>query len=99
MINSDSCVDGSGNGTKITMPMHIWMHSVELTALRHGASLAGIESAHGKVVSWFNAGEPVWMAAGSLLQMARGFDRAQREQADGFAYIRSAARTAEREAL
>ena len=92
VINSASCVDGSGNGTKTTMPMHIWMHSVELTAIRHGASVSGVESAHSKLVTWFNAGEPVWMAAGSLLQMARGFDRAQREQADGFTHIRRAAR-------
>ncbi len=94
VITSVSCVDGSGNGTKVTMPMHIWMHSVELTAIRHGASVAGVESAHGKLVAWFNAGEPVWMAAGSLLQLARGFDRAKRELADGFTHVRLAARMA-----
>lgn len=93
IIDSTSCVDGSGNGTKATMPIHIWLHSVELTAIRHGASVAGLESAHAKLISWFNAGEPVWMAADALLQWARGYDRAQREQADGFAHIR-AARTA-----
>jgi hypothetical protein len=93
-ITSASCVDGSGNGTKATMPLHIWMHSVELTAIRHGASVAGVESAHAKIVSWFNAGEPVWMAAGSLLELARGYDRAQLEQADGFTHIRRAARMA-----
>jgi hypothetical protein len=94
VINSASCVDGSGDGTRATMPMHIWLHSVELTAIRHGASVAGIASANGKLVSWFNAGEPVWMAVGSLLQLAAGYDRAQREQADGFAHIRRAARLA-----
>jgi hypothetical protein len=89
-ITSASCVDGSGDGTKTTMPLHIWLHSVELTAIRHGASVAGVESVHAKLVLWFNAGEPVWMAAGSLLQLARGYDRAQRENADGRAVIRDA---------
>jgi hypothetical protein len=94
LITSASCVDGSGDGTKATMPMHIWLHSGELTALRNGASVAGVESAHAKLVAWFNAGEPVWMAAGSLLELAKGYDRAQREQADGFTHVRRAARMA-----
>lgn len=91
MITATNCVDGSGNGTKATMPARIWNYSVELTAIRHGASLVGIDASRHKLAPWFNAGEPVWMAADSLLQLARGYDRCQREHADGFSTLRKAA--------
>jgi hypothetical protein len=92
MITSATCIDGSGDGTNRTMPLHIWLHSVILTAIRHGATNEGAESARQKAVFYYTAGEPVWMAAQSVLELARGFERARRENADGFAQVRSAHR-------
>jgi hypothetical protein len=61
-------------GTSDTVPRHIWTHEVELTAAR------AVPNADPKVfkrpetrsmlMRWYNAGEPMWMAAESLAMMA-----------------------------
>jgi hypothetical protein len=48
MITSATCIDGSGDGTNRTMPLHIWLHSVILTAIRHGAT--NVSTAEGRVL-------------------------------------------------
>lgn len=61
-------------GTGDTVPRHIWTHEVELTAAR---AVPGADSKFFKrpatrsmLQRWYNAGEPMWMAAESLAMMA-----------------------------
>jgi hypothetical protein len=74
-------------GTSDTVPRHIWTHEVELTAAR------AVPNADPKVfkrpetrsmlMRWYNAGEPMWMAAESLAMLAS--DDATEKRRDAFA--------------
>jgi hypothetical protein len=57
-------IDTSDAGTKDTMPMHHWMHSVISAARVDRPSLP--KSVIARMHRAFNAGEPVWMAAHEL---------------------------------
>jgi hypothetical protein len=53
-------------------PFHIWQHEVELAAVGRGASPDAVrEAARAYALRWYQAGEPVWMAAESLAFVAR----------------------------
>lgn len=61
-------------GTGDTVPRHIWTHEVELTASR---AVPGIDpkffkkpETRSRIMRWYNAGEPMWMAAESLAMIA-----------------------------
>lgn len=72
----------TGNpATAETCPLHIWKHEVILDA-----GMPAIDdpewrqTMNARLISWYQAGEPVWMAASALLQFARGYIRAQTDQ-------------------
>lgn len=66
-----------------TCPLHIWKHDVHTTA----AALVGrpvelTDELNAKVVRWYHAGEPVWMAADGLAHLVRErvkIERVERE--------------------
>lgn len=68
--------------TKDTTPFHIWSHEVELAAIHAGADAEAVRAVRGKLRAWYNAGEPIWMAADGLKQLARGYVLATREDSD-----------------
>jgi hypothetical protein len=84
-------------GTKETVPWGIWSHEVEIAALALGADAAAIRAVkagegRSRLQRWYQAGEPIWMAADGLKQLAAGMSRAKRESDDGLSFIRAAAR-------
>ncbi len=83
----------TGNpATSEPCPLHIWKHEVIVDS-----SMPAIDDAewqqtmNARLISWYRAGEPVWMAASSLLQFAIGYQRAQRDDRE---VIRAAHRAA-----
>lgn len=55
------------SGTVDTTPRHIWMHEVYVLAARHGAHPDTVRLFHDKLHLWYRSGEPMWMAADSLI--------------------------------
>jgi len=68
-------------GTKDTMPYHQWKHAVIVDAHVSEADahqFAGRE----RIKLWFEAGEPVWMAADALKTFVRNGKRDERAARD-----------------
>lgn len=80
----------SDNGTKTTTPRHIWIYAVELGAIKAGAKADSVKAVRSKLFAWYEAGEPIWMAIDGLKQLARGYDIAERDEADARAMRRMA---------
>jgi len=74
-----------------TTPWHIWHHHLRCAA--HGVPSEVWDAQRERIARWYAAGEPVWMAADSLRQFARGARIAAMESADRDV-IRSAWRSA-----
>lgn len=62
---------GAAKATKETMPRHIWIHEVTMAAIGAGAAAEGIQELKAKLIMWYEAGEPVWMAASGIAQMVK----------------------------
>lgn len=79
--------------TNETTPRHIWMSEVESEALRLSpgcdAELFRDVDVRCKLNRWYDAGEPVWMAASGLRDMVRAISIEHRAQSDA-RVIRSA---------
>lgn len=75
-----------------TMPWHIWHHEVLCAA---GISAKDAELHRERLQRWYQAGEPVWMAADGLRQVATRVAR-ELQHDDGRAAIRAAYRKAVR---
>lgn len=74
-------IDTSNTSTSATTPAHIWVHEVVTLA---AVSVEEMESYCGRdrVLMWYDAGEPVWMAADSLrhfVKSGKTHARAERE--------------------
>lgn len=74
-------MDMTNTSTSATTHCNIWMHEVITTA---GVGVEDMERFCGRerVMRWFKAGEPVWMAADSLRHMVvtgKRYERADRE--------------------
>ena len=78
-------------GTKETMPWVLWWHAVTTEAIRQGGDAEIVRSLHARAALWFQAGEPVWLAASGIRQLAVGHVRAAREDSER-AVIRAALR-------
>jgi len=65
-------------GTNDTTPCHIWKQDVTLLAIRGGADVEIIAGCSDFLNRWYNAGEPIWMAAQSLTFVAKERARARR---------------------
>lgn len=81
--------------TKETCPVHIWLHESIVD------SRCSVEEANGAVtrerlLRWYQAGEPVWMAAQSIRIMVADMRRVARSADDGFGAIRAARRASVR---
>lgn len=85
----------TGNPATIeTCPLHIWKHEVIVdSGMPAIDDRQWQQTMNSRLIMWYRAGEPVWMAAGSLLEFARGYKRAQAEER-GHEVIRTARRTA-----
>lgn len=63
-------------GTKDTVPYHIWAHEVEAAAIKSGAEGRFVRAERaenkGRMRRWYEAGEPIWMAADTLKAFAKG---------------------------
>lgn len=83
------------NATKDTCPLHIWKHEAITDA---GASVEQTEQAvtMDRLIRWYHAGEPVWMAAQSIRIMVRDHQIGSRSAHDGRAAIRAAHRASTR---
>jgi hypothetical protein len=58
--------------TNETCPRHIWQHEVSTLAIRAGADADIVRDLIKDVgVRWYNAGEPVWMAAHDIAVIAK----------------------------
>lgn len=59
--------------TRDTCPLHIWKHEVHTAAIAAGADAEVIRESeiNAMVIRWYQAGEPVWMAADSLVFVAK----------------------------
>ena len=82
-------------GTRETMPLHIFLHEVELAAIAKGADCetAREPEVRARLIRAYNAGEPVWMVADELAFRSKRLIvecRADREHA-ALAGMRSAA--------
>lgn len=65
-------IDTSNTSTSATTPAHIWVHEVVTLAA----------CGRDRVLMWYDAGEPVWMAADSLrhfVKSGKTHARAERE--------------------
>lgn len=76
-------VIAENSNTRETTPRHIWMHSVFTVAQ---VSMVDVEAYCGRarLNRWYDAGEPVWMAADSLRSFVndgKRHDRNDREVA------------------
>lgn len=82
------------DATESTCPRHFWMHAVSVELVRLGVSTEWLREVQqrNRLVRYYNAGEAAWMAVDTMVQFWRGKQRAEREDADGFAAIRRAAR-------
>jgi hypothetical protein len=81
-------------GTKETTPFHIWKDAV-LTAA--AATNAEAEPYRERILRWYQAGEPAWMAGDSLKAFVRGARKAANEPDDLRALRRVLLRTAEKQ--
>jgi hypothetical protein len=63
-------------GTCDTMPWLLWSDAVLTDS---GASYEASKPHRARLQRWFNAGEPVWMAADGLKQLVAWTERAKRE--------------------
>jgi hypothetical protein len=82
-----SIVSGMSNtnrdpGTKETVPFQIWKHNVQLAAIQAGADSNAVQQTSARLRSWYEAGEPIWMAVDGLKALARGYMLAVREGAE-----------------
>ncbi len=79
------------NATNETCPIHIWMHESVVDA---GVSVEQADAAvtRERLIRWYNAGEPVWMAAQSIKIMVNDMRVAARAAHDGRSAIRAAHR-------
>lgn len=77
------------DATKRTTPYLHWRDAVVGAS---GAPAEWTREPHqrGWLLRTYDAGEPVWMAADALVQFWRGQQRADREDRDGLAVLRSA---------
>lgn len=84
------------SATQATTPRHFWLHAVSVALAAKGVDMEWLrESAqHERLVRYYNAGEAAWMAIDTMAQFWAGKQRADREDADGFAHIMRAARAA-----
>lgn len=64
-------------GTNDTMPKHHWLHNVLAEA---GVTAEQAKTEAERLTRWYNAGEPVWMAANGLREFFQ--DRAIHERED-----------------
>jgi hypothetical protein len=70
------------------MPWHIWQDETVLTALRAGADREGVNACQHRLQRMYQAGEPVYMAADALKQLARGWALAEHEDNEAHALQR-----------
>lgn len=77
--------------TNETAPFHIWKHEVQMAAIALGAASESVMACCAKLQTWYQAGEPVWMAADGLKQLAQGLESAKRSDADGPEMLRAIA--------
>ena len=80
------------------MPTHIWMDAVTAAVMPFGVMAEWLRepTQRARMNRFHSAGEPVWMAAESMIEFWRGEQRAAREDADGFGVMRAAIRGGER---
>lgn len=58
--------------TNETTPYLIWLHEATLAAIRKGADAEVVRAVAGEFApTWYQAGEPIWMAADSLAFVAK----------------------------
>lgn len=72
--------DARNEGTRDTMPMHIYMHEVLIAA---GVSQDEAAPHRARVQMWARMGEPVWMAADGLRFLVRQSALNARAERDG----------------
>lgn len=82
--------------TSATMPSHLWFCAVEDAVIALGVSGDWLRETtqRARLNRYHSAGEPVWMAADSMLWFWRGRQLAALADQDGLAHIRAAARSA-----
>jgi hypothetical protein len=65
-------INMTNTSTNETCPRHIWQHEVSTLAIRAGADADIVRELIKDVgVRWYNAGEPVWMAAHDIAVIAK----------------------------
>lgn len=69
-------------------PLHIWKHEVCLAAIGKGADAELVRDAeiNAMVLRWYEAGEPVWMAAESLAFLVKQREKLKRAEAEADYY-------------
>src|SRR5690606_16525517 len=79
--------------TNETCPIHIWKHEVQVAALALGGDAETMRESdiNEMVVRWYEAGEPVWMAADSLAFVSKQRAKANRAESEAAYYKRMAA--------
>jgi hypothetical protein len=85
--------------TCATTPYLIWCSVIEEVLCGHGVSGDWLRepTQRGRMLRYYHAGEPAWMACDSLFQFWKGVARAAREDQDGMNHIRKAARNARKD--
>ncbi len=80
--------------TAETTPFIIWKHEVECEAVRLGADVASVRESHrARIIRAYQAGEPVWMVAAELRDVAFAFAKTKRTQDGSHSLIRAANRS------
>jgi hypothetical protein len=79
----------AANATKATMPCHIWMHEVEAAAIAAGVSGDWLRESEqrARMNRYQSAGEPVWMAADSMIQFWQGRQAAAKDDSESLRRI------------
>lgn len=93
MRNAQRLGGHAAPGTNRTMPSHIWLSEVENAVIALGVSGEWLREPQQRqrMNRYHSAGEPVWMAADSMLAFWRGRQLATVQDQDGLAHIRAAA--------
>jgi hypothetical protein len=87
--------------TCATTPYLIWTAVIEEVLCNHGVRGDWLREPQqrGRMMRYYHAGEPAWIACDALFRFWRGVERATREDQDGMDHIRKAASVAKVDAL
>lgn len=83
-------MQGGGEATKTSVPRFIWIHEVEVAAVREGASSDSLRAAHvrARMHSAYINGESMGSAAADVVLLSEGMRRAAMEDTDSPTMLR-----------